>query len=171
VKRRGCFPGSFDPLTIAHLRIAEAVIAHHLLTTLTFVVSERTLAKEDSNQPSAELRAENIRQRITERPSLQAAITPHQLLADIALGYDLIVVGADKWIQIHEDRWYEDTASKRATLAHLPFVVVIPRPPYSVDDLRAYDHDPGFSILELRDPTIAEISSTAVRNGRTEWLA
>ncbi len=170
-ERTGCFPGSFNPLTIAHLTIAQTTVKQHSLSTLIFVVSERTLAKEDSKQPPADRRADDIRKRIVPHPTLQAAVTPYQLLADIADGYDLVVMGADKWIQIHEDRWYQNTQAKNDALARLPLVVIVPRMPYTDDDLRTYDHPSGVSILPLHDPAIAEVSSTMVRQGKTEWLA
>ena len=40
---RGCYPGSFDPLTVAHVAIAAAAVEQCGLESLDFVVSEVAL--------------------------------------------------------------------------------------------------------------------------------
>lgn len=41
----GCYPGSFDPLTIGHLAVAEAALVHCALDRLDLVLSEDPLGK------------------------------------------------------------------------------------------------------------------------------
>ena len=55
----GVYPGSFDPLTTAHLAIADAAIARFDLDRLDLVLSNVALAKEDRLQapPRARVRA------------------------------------------------------------------------------------------------------------------
>ena len=165
VAGHGVYPGSFDPLTVAHLAIADAARDQCGLELLDLVVSHVALAKEDRRQaPPAERLAE-IERATPDRPWLSARGTGAQLLADIADGYDLLVVGADKWHQLHDPRFYGGSeAAMRAALARLPPVAVASR---------AGVHLPTgarVTVLEV-DPVHHEVSSTGVRAGRVEWRA
>ena len=64
--------------------------------------------------------------------ALGLVVRDHRLVADIAEGYDVVVMGADKWHQIQELQWYDDEADRDATLARLPEVAVALRPPLIV---------------------------------------
>ncbi len=51
----------------------------------------------------ASTRAPNaIRRAGRTRPWLAATITDRQLIAEIASGYDVVVMGADKWAQVRD---------------------------------------------------------------------
>jgi hypothetical protein len=94
---------------------------------------------------------------------LGVAVTGARLLADVAAGYDVLVVGADKWAQLHDPAWYDGSATARdAALARLPRVVVAPRAGFALPE--------GAEVLDL-DPAHADVSSTAVRAGRHDWRA
>lgn len=163
--RHGVFPGSFDPLTVAHLAIADAAREQCALDRLDLVVSHVALAKEDRDQAPVTARLAAIETATPDRPWLRAKSTEAQLLADIAEGYDLLVVGADKWLQLHDPRFYGGSdASMRAALARLPPVAVAPRAGVDVPA-----DGPAF-VLDL-DPAHHHVSSTAVRAGRHEWRA
>lgn len=159
------FPGSFDPLTVAHLAIADAVVAELDVLRVDLVVSTVPLAKEHLDQSPASQRIAHIRRHATDRPWLDAAVTQHQLLADIAEGYDVLVVGADKWHQLFDVAFYGGSKARRdESLARLPRVAVAPRSgvpvPTSAD----------VHVLDVH-PSLHEVSSTAVRSGRTDWRA
>lgn len=163
--RHGVFPGSFDPLTVAHLAVADAARDQCHLDRLDLVVSHVALAKEDRRQTPVAERLAAIAAASVDRPWLAARDTGAQLLADIAEGYDVLVVGADKWIQLHDLRFYGDSEdAMRAALARLPEIVVAPRAGYPLPD----GEDPRR--LDV-DPAHHHISSTAVRAGRAEWRA
>jgi hypothetical protein len=88
--------------------------------------------------------------------------TPHRLIVDIATGYDLLVVGADKWAQVNDPSWYDGSESARdSALRALPPVLVVPR--QGIEVPRHVD------VLRL-DPMFDPVSSTAVRDGRDDWL-
>ena len=56
-------------------------------------------------------------------------MTDAQLITDIAAGYDVVVMGADKWAQVRDPAWYDgSTAARDAALARLARVLVAPRP-------------------------------------------
>ena len=159
------FPGSFDPLTVAHLAIADAVVAELQVLRVDLVVSTVPLAKEHLDQAPAAERIARIRRHAADRPWLDAAVTRHQLLADIAEGYDVLVVGADKWHQLFDVSFYGDSAARRdEALARLPRVAVAPRAGVEVPT------SSGVHVLDVH-PSLHEVSSTAVRSGRTDWRA
>ncbi len=161
--RTGVFPGSFDPLTVAHLAIADAAVVECGLDVLDLVVSATPLAKEDRRQAPVADRLAAIEARAATRPWLGARQTSAQLLADIAAGYDVLVMGADKWHQLHDDRFYGSVAARDEALASLPEVVVVLRPGHGVPA-------GGATIVEL-PVHLRAVSSTGVREGRSEWRA
>lgn len=159
---RGVFPGSFNPPTVAHLAIARAAREQHGLDSLDLVVSRRALAKEHVEHPTFDERIEVIRQSIQPLGWLAIVVTEAQLVVDIARGYDLLIVGADKWTQIHELQWYESADARDRALEALPPTAVVPRLGYS---------HPGDRVLSLDDSTLAAISSTRARDGEIDLMA
>jgi len=164
--RLGVYPGSFDPLTTAHVAIAEAALARFGLDRLDLIVSRVALAKEAHEQSSLARRVAAIERAAAGRPALRARVTDEQLLADIAAGYDVCVLGADKWHQLHDPGFYGGSEALRdAALGRLPILAVAPR--HGVLGPPAGER---VVILDV-DPTLGEVSSTAVRAGRDEWRA
>jgi nicotinic acid mononucleotide adenylyltransferase/predicted RNA-binding protein with PIN domain len=152
----GVYPGSFDPLTVAHLAIAEAARRTAQLDRIDLTLSRVALGKEDRAHASVDARAAAIRRAARTRPWLAVAITDAQLIADIAAGYDVVVMGADKWAQVRDPAWYGGDATARdRALASLPRVLVAPRPGFDVVDAEVLDIDPGH----------AHVSSTRARAG------
>ena len=82
-------------------------------------------------------------------------ITDAQLIAEIASGYDVVVMGADKWAQVRDPRGTAATRARDAALASLPRVLVAPRPGFDVV---------GAEVLDI-DPEHAHVSSTRARSG------
>ncbi|MDH4279708.1 MAG: hypothetical protein OEZ14_00110 [Acidimicrobiia bacterium] len=159
---RGVFPGSFNPPTVAHLAIAEAARHQHDLDVVDLVVSRRALAKEAVEHPRFEDRIEVIRRSIEPHRWLDVVVTEAQLLVDIAHGYDLLIVGADKWAQIQELQWYETPTARDRALAELPPTAIVPR--------LGHPHPEGL-VLDLDDATLAAVSSTRARAGEIELMA
>jgi nicotinic acid mononucleotide adenylyltransferase/predicted RNA-binding protein with PIN domain len=154
--RLGVYPGSFDPLTIAHLEIAQAARDAAELDRVDLALSREPLGKEPQHQVPLEDRVAAIGRAAATRPWLGVVVTEARLITDIARGYDVVVMGADKWAQVSDPAWYDDSADARdAALALLPRILVAPREGY----------DPGgVEILEV-DPALATMSSTAARQG------
>ena len=164
--RTGVFPGSFDPLTTAHLAIADAAVATCRLDRLDLTISTVALAKEQGSHASIEERIAAIERATEARPSLRARTTEAQLIADLAEGYDVCVIGADKWHQLHDLTFYDGSEDERdAALARLPALAVAPRLA-----VRSPSSGPGLVLLAV-DPSFQAVSSTAVRAGRHEWRA
>ncbi|MGY9072348.1 MAG: hypothetical protein ACKVHU_05315 [Acidimicrobiales bacterium] len=160
-QRRGVYPGSFNPPTIAHLEISRQARDTHDLDVVVWSVSTVALAKEHVVRPRFSDRLAVLRRVAAELPWLDVQITEHQLLVDISDGYDVLIMGADKWHQIQDPTFYGDDARVRdEAMDALPTVAVAPRPPLDVPE-----H------LELDVPSWThDVSSTGVRAGHHEWM-
>jgi hypothetical protein len=88
-------------------------------------------------------------------------MTEARLLADLASGYDLLVIGSDKWAQLVDPVWYGSEAQRDVAIAQLPPLVVVPRPPFP-------DPPPGARILLIEG--FADVSSSGARSGRSAWM-
>lgn len=157
---RGVYPGSFDPPTVAHLAIAEAAREAAGLDRLDFALSRQALGK-DAHAAALDARVSALERAAATRPWLGVVVTDAQLISDIAAGYDVVVMGADKWAQIRDARWYGSDAERDAALARLPRVLVAPRSGYDTS---------GAEVLDV-DPSLGDVSSTAARKGRHDMVA
>ena len=87
---------------------------------------------------------------------LRVEVTEQRLLVDIARGYDVLIMGADKWAQVNDPHYYDDDPAHRdAAIAALPELAIAPRPPLAV---------PERWRLDVADEHAA-VSSSAVRAG------
>lgn len=171
----GLLAGSFDPMTVAHAALAEA-----LGTGLTLLVwSPATLPKEagPGGDPSPPLLGpEEVLRSVLAwcgpRPWARAAVCSHGLLADqveaVAESFPrsrvLVGMGSDKLRQLLDPRWYEDRATVLDRLFERAEVAVAIRSGDSPDVL---DPAPRWSgrIRTVRlPPDMAGISSRAVRD-------
>jgi nicotinate-nucleotide adenylyltransferase len=154
--RVGCYPGSFDPPTIAHLAVAEAAVRQAGLDRVDLVLARRTLGKDHLDPASVERRRALLLAVAAGRPWLGVAVTDDRLIVDQAEGYDAVIMGADKWAQVVDPAWYGGSrAARDAAVARLPRVLVAPR---------AGDRPAGVELLDL-PPHLADVSATAVRDG------
>jgi nicotinic acid mononucleotide adenylyltransferase len=161
----GVYPGSFNPPTIAHLAIAEAARRQVGLSRIDLAVSRVALGKQETDHPTFEDRLMVLEAVAASRPWLGVVVSDAQLIADIARGYDAVILGADKWAQVIDPSWYHHSETARdAALAGLPRVLVAPRPPFSPSP------GPHVELLSVVADHAA-ISSTAVRSGHREWMA
>lgn len=161
-ERAGVYPGSFDPPTIAHLAIAVMARRAASLDRIDLVVSQQALDKEDADHAPFDLRIAVIEASIAHAPWLNLVVTEKQLIADIAQGYQAVLMGADKWHQIQRLEFYENEAARDEAMARLPMVVGPNRngsPP-----LPESAH-----VLNL-PAKLLDVSSSAARSGRSEWM-
>ena len=156
--RVGCYPGSFDPPTVAHVAIAEAAVRQGGLDRLDLVLSRTALGKEGRERAPVEERAAAL-----SAMGFSVRVTDKRLVGEIAEGYDVVVVGADKYLQLLDPAWYPTPEAHRAALARLPRVLVAPRAGFEVP--------PGVELLDVH-PDHHHVSSTAVaEHGKDEWRA
>ena len=140
--------------------MAEAALAATAAVGADLIVSRVALGKEALERPTLAHRLDVLFDVAATRPWLDVVVTDARLLADIAEGYGWLLIGGDKWTQINELRWYDDSASLRlAALARLPALIVVGRD----------DHDLPDDAIEIRVPEALGVSSTGVRAGN--WSA
>jgi hypothetical protein len=160
--RRGAYPGTFNPPTVAHLAIAAAAREQRQLDRVVLVVSVRPIDKEHVERPTLEDRLAVLHAEAERIDWLDVAVTEHRLLVDIARGYDVLVMGADKWVQVNDPRYYDGSVAARdAAVAALPELAIAPRPPLAV---------PAEHALVVPDAHGA-VSSSAVRAGSLGWMS
>jgi nicotinic acid mononucleotide adenylyltransferase/predicted RNA-binding protein with PIN domain len=165
VTRRGAcgvYPGSFDPLTIAHLAISEKAVHEAGLDHLDLALSRSALGKELGAHLPLDARVAAIERAARARPWLGVTVTDDQLIADIARGYDVVVMGADKWAQVLDPGWYGgDVSARDAAVGALPRVLVVPRPGFAIENAE---------ILDI-DDELTHVSSTRARAGEHHLVA
>ena len=155
--RRGAYPGTFDPPTIAHLAVAEAARTQCALDRVDLIVNQAPLGKS-SMRPIAE-RIAMLEAVAAVRPWLGVAVTDALHVVDIAEGYDVLVLGADKWIQVLDVAFYDSEAARDDAVARLPDLAVAPRNDLPVPD--------GCEVLAV---DLSHVSSTAARAGQRELI-
>ena len=162
-RRLGVYPGSFNPPTIGHLAIAQAARVQRGLDRIDLAVSRVALGKERTEVPAFEDRISVLEASVANIDGVEVVVTHHQLLVDIAQGYDVVVMGADKWAQVQDPAFYEDSVEARdravETLLELDLAIA-PRPPFEV---------PVGAELNI-SPEMVAVSSSGARQGRLEWM-
>ncbi|MYB08403.1 MAG: hypothetical protein F4Y28_00310 [Acidimicrobiia bacterium] len=162
-RRFGVYPGSFNPPTIGHVAIAQAARDQRGLFRVDLVVSRVALGKDLTDWPAFEDRVTVLEASVADIDGLEVVVTDHQLLVDIAQGYDVVIMGADKWAQVQDPAFYGNSVEARDqavnSLSQLELAIA-PRPPFDV---------PADSQLNT-GPEIVPVSSTGVRQGRLEWM-
>jgi hypothetical protein len=168
----GVYPGSFDPLTIAHLAVADTAVEHLGLQRLDLAISRDALGKGHLDDDSVERRRAAALRVIVDRPWLGVVVLDARLVVDIADGYDAVVMGADKWAQVVDPHWYGDDPSLRdAAVARLPRIAVAPRRGHPIAP-HPLPGGPSTGALLLPVPErYADVSASDVRAGRVEWAA
>lgn len=171
--RRAVYPGSFDPPTIAHVHLAETAIEQLGLDHVDFAISALTLGKDDSRLAPIDDRIAELAAISSGKARIGVITTPHSLVADIAEGYEVIILGADKWHQVLDPVWYEDIDARNEALQRLPLVALAARPPWTLPgEDAAADPPAGVDVVILdTDPSHHPVSATEVRAGREEWRA
>lgn len=170
--RIAAYPGSFDPPTVAHLAVAEAALDQLEVDRVDLVISLDPLGKDAAGQVRVRDRLAVIGAVTRSRPWLGSTTTEHRLIADIAAGYDAIVMGADKWAQVLDPSWYEDAAARDVALAALPAVGLAPRATDAPTTAAPALLPATLRIVELDvHPSHRTVSATSVRAGRREWMA
>jgi hypothetical protein len=167
--RVGAYPGTFNPPTVAHLAIAEAAWRQGQLDRVDLVVSLEPLGKTDAPLagPIISDRLAVLQAVANSRTWLSIRTTKLRLIADLAAGYDAVVLGTDKWTQVLDVAWYGGSVPARdAAVAALPRLLLAPRAALPVPEpLPA-----GALVLQL-DEAHRPVSSSEVRAGRRVWMA
>ena len=129
------------------------------------VVSRQPLGKTPA-VPTFEDRLSVLAAVASSRPWLSVAVTEARLIAEVAAGYDAVIMGMDKWLQVIDPEWYGGSEPERdAAVAGLPAVLLAARP-----GAETATAPPSNVLLLDVHPSHGPVSSTLVRAGRTEWM-
>jgi nicotinate-nucleotide adenylyltransferase len=161
----GAYPGTFDPPTVAHLAIAEAALVQGGLDQVHLVVSRQPLGKNPT-VPRFEHRIEVLEAVAARFEWLQVRVTSARLVVDVARGYDAVIMGTDKWLQVADPSWYSGSVEERDRVVEaLPRLLLAERP-----DGRPDVPLPPDSLILGLPLAHRGVSSTGVRSGATEWM-
>ena len=160
----GLFFGSFNPIHVGHLIIANYMVECTDLEELWLVVSPHNPLKERSTLADDYDRLEMVAQSVEDHPRLRASDIefglpkPSYTIDTLAYLTDeypehqfVLIMGGDNLGSLHKWKNYE------TILAHYE-IYVYKRPSYDLGDLKEH---PGIKIFE--DTPLMEISSTFIR--------
>ena len=178
--RIGVLGGTFDPIHIGHLTVAEEVKTRLDLAEVLFVPAGQPWLKTNSPISSAEHRIGMVRLAIAGRPYFKLSMveiertgpsytvdTVAELQAQLGAGEELFfIMGWDSLAQLPQ--WREP--SRLVTMCHL---VAVPRPGYQLPDLEYLEAlIPGLSqSLVLLDKPEIDVDATDIRNRVTHGLS
>ncbi|HLZ24618.1 MAG TPA: hypothetical protein VKQ30_21080 [Ktedonobacterales bacterium] len=143
-RRVGLFAGSFNPLTRAHLAVAEAARQVAALDAIVWVISSATVDKERVQRASVPDRLAQLDAFVRTSASDTVAIINRGLYVqeaealrrclttDTAL---FVLIGFDKILQIFDPHYYDDRDSALRELFGLAHVLVAPRDNQGADAL------------------------------------
>ena len=162
--RTGIFGGSYNPIHIGHLALANYLCEYGDLDELWFMVSPQNPFKaNDTDLWDDDLRLELVRLATEEYPKFKASdfefhlprpsymVNTLQKLREVHPDREFtLIIGADNWLSF--PRWKEP----ETILAHHP-LIVYPRPGYEIDDSTLPQN------VRLVNTPLLEVSSTFIR--------
>ena len=176
----GVLGGTFDPVHIGHLSVAEEVTARLNLAEILFVPAGQPWLKVDSPVSAAEHRVQMVRLAIADKPYFKLSTmeveragptytvdTIAELKAQFGAEDELFfILGWDSLAELLQ--WHEPSR-----LIKMCQLVAVPRVGYSVPDLNSLEAAiPGISqsIILLDTPQI-DISASAIRDRVAQGLS
>ncbi len=166
--RTGIFGGSFNPIHIGHLALANYLCEYSELDEVWFLVSPHNPLKEQADLWEDNLRLRLVQLAVEGYPKFRASDFEFHLprpsymvntLRALTEAYPdrefTLIIGADNWASF--PRWYQP----EEILAHHS-VIVYPRPGYDID------HSTLPSNVQVIDTPLLEISSTFIRQALRE---
>ncbi|MBA7485370.1 Nicotinate-nucleotide adenylyltransferase [subsurface metagenome] len=169
----GVLGGTFDPIHIGHLVVAEEVRARLNLAEILFVPAGQPWLKANLSIAPATHRIQMVRLAIADKPCFKLAAmevgrpgpsytvdTIDELQAQLGIGDELFfILGWDNLAELPQWR-------QPSRLIRMCRLVAVPRPDYPLPDLKALEASiPGLSqrVILLDEPKV-DISAFAIRN-------
>lgn len=164
----GLFFGSFNPIHIGHMALANYMLEYENLKELWFVVSPQNPLKEKSSLLDARQRLHMVTLAIGDNPKMKASNIEFSLaqpsytvntLAHLREKYPrkkfAIILGSDNLQTFHKWKNYEDILAKQELL-------VYPRPGFNADKWKDYNS------VKYTDAPLMDISSSFIRKAIKE---
>jgi nicotinic acid mononucleotide adenylyltransferase len=173
-RRVGLVSGSFDPMTVAHAALAEALRAEAAEAVL-LVYSPRTMPKDAGAEPPLlrpEERLASVGAWCASRPGFHPAICSHGLYVDQAEAASrafpaaeiVLGLGADKLLQLFDTSWYGEGARALDRLFQRAVVAYAPRAEREVEGIIAEHGRWASRVRPLALPEgLRHVSSSEVR--------
>jgi len=176
----GVLGGTFDPIHIGHLIVAEEVRTRLDLAEVLFVPAGQPWLKPDSPVSTAEHRVEMVRLAIADKPYFKLSTTEieragpsytvdtiAELLGRLGSGDELFfILGWDSLAEL--PKWKEPSR-----LIKMCRLVAVPRPGYPIPDLKFMEPKvPGLSQrVMLMDKPEIDISASGIRSRIAQGLS
>lgn len=164
----GIFSGSFNPVHIGHLALANYLCEYEGLEELWFMVTPHNPLKEETELMDDNLRLELVQLAVQDYPKFRASDFEFHLprpsytvrtLDELKRAYPehtfFLIIGSDNWALF--PRWYE---SGRILAENR--ILIYPRPGFPVDAVSLPEH------VRLASSPAFEISSTFIRQALEE---
>lgn len=166
--KTGIYSGSFNPIHIGHLALANWLCEYTELDELWFLVTPHNPLKEKSDLMDDQLRLKLVQRAIADYPKFKASDFEFSLPQPTYSVYTLqaleqaypnrefyFIMGADNWKYI--SRWYKH----ETILSNYP-IFVYPRKGFEIEIPESYPH------IKKVDAPLIEISSTFIRQAWKE---
>lgn len=178
-RRLALLPGSFNPLTNAHVALADLALGSGRVDGLAYLLASRTINKERVEGASLVDRLVCLEEWLKQQPGAGVVVVNRGLYVDQAelirrampaLDELWFVVGFDKIVQIFDPRYYDDRDAALGRLFSLASFLVSPREPARPEDLDEFlarSENRGYAdlVVKLDLPArFQRLSSTRVRD-------
>ena len=164
----GIFGGTFNPIHIGHLALANYLCEYSGLDELWLVVSPQNPFKKDMQLLDDNIRLEMVQAAVEDYPKMRASDIEFRLPRPSFMINTLrclsemyperkfsLVIGADNWASF--PRWKSSDE-----ILHDYDIIIYPRPGYEIDSSSLPDK------VKLVDTPLMEISSTFIRQSISE---
>lgn len=176
-KRLGIFSGSFNPLTVAHVKMIEESQARFSLEEILLCLAKSNVDKGVFGFSLAD-RLLMLKRYATQRDDFSVAACSHGRFVDklkaITTTYPpqtscLFITGFDTLIRLFDSKYYTDMHAELKSLFDQCHFITANRKEYNSDAIRQFLSKPelrryacNIKVIELPD-AYAEISSTSIR--------
>jgi nicotinate-nucleotide adenylyltransferase len=170
MQKIGLLFGSFNPIHVGHLVLANFAMEYVPFEQIWFVVSPQNPFKDREAMAPARARLEMVAMAIKEEPRFKICdiefslptpsytINTLQKLKESSPDHQFsMIIGSDNLLHIH--RWHD---SQRLLKEHP--IVVYPRPGFPIEEVDIMQN----STIRILNAPVLEISSTLIRKGISE---